>query len=281
MKNPSFVEIVDRDSYTMPASNKRGEQVYKNTNFLMRQDKDAYYAYAKGGKTGSTTEAGACLVAAASNDSMNLICLIYKDESTEGVNRWTLAKSLFDYGFNEFSTVDVQTLLEKAEPVKTQIENYASTDEGDGLLQFQGPSSPGTLTTLKKATVDGILNGTDTIEAETSYSKSLEAPILKDDVLGTVTYKSKATGEVIYTGNLIASRDVLQAGAEPDANGGTAVTVAQPVDIEKIKPNDGIYYWLIIPGALIVFLVVRLVTVQRRKRKRFNKRRPHYSYRIK
>ena len=281
MTNPKFTAIVDQESYTMPATNKRQEKTYNNTCFLMRSDKESYYPYATGGKTGSTEYAGACLVAMASNDEMDLICLIFKDESTDGADRWSLAKSLFDFGFNSYSTVDVQTLLDKAAQVQVQIENYASSDESDGLLEFVGPQTAGTFVTLDKTVVSGILDGTDTVQSETAYSKSLQAPVLKGDVLGTVTYKSASTGEELYSGSLIASRDVLQAGAEPDASGGTAVTLMDPIDVEELKTDPAIYYWLLIPGALIVFLVVRLLAVNKRKRKRFNKRRPHYSYRIK
>ena len=256
VKNPAFMDIIDRDSYTMPQSNKQSSKSKGNTNLLMRSDEDEYYPYATGGKTGSTEQ---------------------------GAKRWSTAKTLFDFGFNNFVTIDLQQLLDKAEPVKVQIDNYASTDENDGLLVFEGPQSAGTYQTIDKSIADGILDGTDRIIAdEPDFTSTLQAPILKGDVLGTVTYRSEATGEPIYTGNLIATRDVLQAGAEPDASGGTAVTVVQPVNIEEIKSSDGsIFYWLIIPGALIIFLVVRLLTVTRRKRKRFSKKRPHYSYRIK
>ena len=73
-----------------------------------------------------------------------------------------------------------------------------------------------------------------------------------------------------------------EAGSEPDASGGTAVSVMPAVNVEEIsKHDDSIYYWLIVPGVLIALLVWRLVTEQRRKRKRFGKRRPYYSYRIK
>jgi D-alanyl-D-alanine carboxypeptidase (penicillin-binding protein 5/6) len=285
MKNAEFMNIVKQESFTMPQSDKRMEKTYDNTNHLMDKEDSDYYSYATGVKTGSTSAAGACLVATATKDGMNLICLIFKDESEDGVNRWSLSKSLFDYGFDNYTTVDVQTLLAKAPSVQIQIENYAAGDKGDGLLTFEAPSSPGTLVTVKKSTAQGILDSTDTeaIEAVPAYDDTkLTAPILKGDVLGTVTYKNKATGDELYTGPLIASRDIAEAGAEPDASGGTAVSVMPAVSMEDINKHDGdIFYWLIPPGILIAVLVWRLVTVQHRKRKRFSKKRPHYSYRIK
>jgi len=284
MKNQSFRDIVSQESFTLPRTDKRVEKEFKNTNFLLRRDReDAYYSYATGVKTGDTTQAGKCLAASATKDGMNLICLIFRDMSIEGDKRWAEARALFEYGFQNFTTLDIQTLLDKAPPVRVQVQNYSPADASDGLLTFEAPSSPGTLVTVKKETARDILSSSDNdaIEAVPAYDESkLTAPILKGDVLGTVTYKSRATGEVLYTGALIASRDVREAGSEPGASGGTAVSVMPAVSVEEISKHDGdIYYWLIVPGVLIGLLVWRLVTEQRRKRKRF-KRRPHYSYRI-
>ena len=285
MKNPNFVSIVSQESFTLPRTDKRMEKVFRNTNYLMRKDKDAYYPYATGIKTGDTAQAGKCLVASASKNGMNLICLIFKDTSDEGQKRWSEAKALFEYGFENYTTLEVQTLLDKAPPVRVQVENYSPMDESDGLLTFEAPSSPGTLVTVKKSTAQSILDAkdTDAIEAVPYYEdEKLTAPILKGDVLGTVTYRCKATGEELYTGALVASRDVREAGSEPDASGGTAVSVMPAVNVEEIsKHDDSIYYGLIVPGVLIGLLIWRLVTEQRRKRKRFGKRRPYYSYRIK
>ena len=286
MKKPDFRDIVSQESFTLPRTDKRVEKVFRNTNFLLRKDKpDAYYAYATGVKTGDTMQAGKCLVASASKDGMNLICLIFKDTSENGQKRWSEAKALFEYGFDNYTTLEVQKLLDKAPPVRVQVENYSPMDESDGLLTFEAPSSPGTLITVKKSTAQSILESkdADAIEAVPFYDdEKLTAPILKGDMLGTVTYRCKATGEELYTGALIASRDVREAGSEPGASGGTAVSVMPAVNVEEIsKHDDSIYYWLIVPGVLIALLIWRLVTEQRRKRKRFGKRRPYYSYRIK
>jgi hypothetical protein len=101
--------------------------------------------------------------------------------------------------------------------------------------------------------------------------------------LGTVTYKSVNTGETIYQMSLIASRDVVKAGTEPNASGATAVETQAPVlppEIVTKQDNPYIWLWLIPVAGLIAFLVVRLLTVNKRKRKRFKHRQPHYSYKI-
>lgn len=279
LKNPQFVDIVKQSSYTMPADNKKGETNVPNTNKLLLSEDTYYYPNATGVKTGSTPAAGGCLVASASKDGMNLICLIYKDETSDESDRWKVAKNLFEWGFQNKKTIDVASLLDSAEPVQVQVENYSAEDTGKGLLEFKKPDAGTAFVTLEKATAEGLQNGTDSLVATPTYNaEPLQAPIEKDAVLGTVTYTSKATGEQVYSCDLIASREVAEAGT---TSGETAVTTLPPTQPIK-DPGQGsgsVWYWLIIPVLLIGFLVFRLVTTRRSKR--FKKRKPHYSYRIK
>ena len=284
MKNPTFMGIVDKSSYTLPADNKRQSQLYKNTNKLCDRDSEYYYSAANGMKTGSTNFAGGCLVASASKNGMNLIALLFKDDSQDGRGRWPDARSLFEFGFDNYRTVDLQELLVDVKPVQAQVENYAANDVSEGLLEFAGPEPGMVYKTLPKDVVEGLLNGTDSLEPVPTFTSPLQAPILKGSILGTVQYKSKNTGEVVCSDNLVATRDVLQAGTEPNASGGTAVATQPPIIPEKLKTqrdNSGIWLWLLIPAGLIVFLVFRLFTVNRKKRKRYSTRRkPQYSYKI-
>jgi D-alanyl-D-alanine carboxypeptidase len=282
MKNPTFKEIVDKSSYTLPEN---GEQ-YDNTNYLIRKDKeDDYYAYANGMKTGSTEEAGACLVASASKDNTNLIVLLFNDNEKDGDDRWKDAKSLFDFGFNNYKTIKLSEALKDTPPLQQTVENSSATDEKGGLLEFASPSED-TYVTLPNDVASGLINGSDSIEYDTVFTNgsTLQAPIVKDQVLGTVTYKSKKTGEPIYSGPLVASRDVLQAGTESSVKGGTAVATLPPTIPEQlVKKSDhsGIWLWLLIPLGLIGFLVFRLLTVNKKRRKRYSTRRkPQYSYKI-
>lgn len=281
MKNATFMDIVDRVSYTMPENN----QTYDNTNELLDSSNSSYYyAYANGMKTGSTKNAGACLVASATKDDMNLICLLFNYPEEKGDNRWPGAKELFDFGFSKYSTVDLTALLANTTPVQEMVENCSATDEKGGLLEFSLPGE-GTYVTLAKDVAQGLKSGTDEVEVDAVFASGtpLQAPIQKDEVLGTVTYKSKSTGEPLYTGPLVATRDVLQAGTESNVNGGTAVTTLPPTIPEQlIKKTDhsGIWLWLLIPTGLIAFLVFRLLTLNRKRRKRYTRKKPQYSYKI-
>lgn len=288
LQNPEFVKIVGQETYTMPSTNKYSrERVVKNTNKLLRTEESSYYySNATGVKTGSTPYAGDCLVSSASKDGMNLVCLIFKVPENDPA-RWPIAKSLFEWGFENFETVDFAKLLEKTktEPIQEAVENVAVSDSG--LLDFNAPKAGSAFVTLDKATAEGLLNDTDKIEAETTYNVEypLQAPIAKDDLLGTVIYKSANTGKIIYQASLIASRDVPALGTEPNVSGNTPVDIQTPTTVipnKVVKDNGNLYIFILIgiAGALIVFLVIRMLTANRRKHKRFKSRQPHYSYKI-
>jgi D-alanyl-D-alanine carboxypeptidase (penicillin-binding protein 5/6) len=280
MKNPDFRDIVKTFSYDMAATNKQGARTVENTNKLIEPDGDFFYANCTGIKTGSTPKAGGCIVSSASKDGMNLICLVYGENPSTNTERWKVSKGLFEWGFENYSTIDVASLLEAAEPVQVQVENYSAEDSGKGMLEFKKPEAGTTFVTLDKATADALKNGTDSLVPTPAYNAELplQAPVKKDDVLGTVAYSSKATGEQVCSFDLIASRGIAEAGTMSSE---TAVTTLPPTPPKK-DPGEGsgsVWYWLIIPVVLIGFLVFRLVTT---RRKRFKKRsRPHYSYRIK
>lgn len=282
MKNPAFMEIVNRVSYTLPENNRE----YSTTNQLLDGESEYYYPYANGMKTGMTTSAGHCLVASASKDDMHLIVLLFKDmETDDGRDRWKDSKSLFDSGFKNYKTLKLSEVLKDTPPLQQTVENCSTTDEKGGLLEFAAPSEE-TYVTISDDTASGLLNGSDSVQIEPVFTAvtPLQAPIQKDKVLGTVTYKSEKTSEVIYSGSLVASRDVLQAGTESSVKGGTAVATLPPTIPEQlIKKSDhsGIWLWLLIPVALIGFLVFRLLTVNKKRRRRYSTRKkPQYSYKI-
>ena len=282
MQDPTFMEIVGTETFNIPIQKAK---LLKNTNYLIREDEtDKYYPYANGMKTGSTELAGRCVVASAKKDGMNLLCLLFGDPDEFGPNRWPLAKQLFDFGFNNYQTLKLSTALANVGPIQIQVANYAANDAGSGIITFSAEDFVQQYVTLENDVANKILGGTYTVTASATYDESLAAPITEGQVLGTVTYTCVETDDEIYSGELIAPRDVVATGMEPDANGNTAVATMSPLVPEEIvttEDNALVWIWVIIPAGLVVFLVIRLVTVNKRKRRRFKKRKPHYSYRIK
>ena len=286
MNNPTFMNLISKESHTMPKTNKQAQRQIENRDYLIRTDKpEYYYKYANGMKTGSTTGAGGCLVASATKDGQNLVCVVLGDNSTNKKERWSVVKDLFNYGFENFTTIDVMSLVDNKDSLTAQVENYAANDIYDGTLEFVKPLPEDQYITVGNSDAAKLTDGTDTIEITKSFfDEPLTAPIYKNDVLGKVEYKSVNTDIIVFSGNLVASRDVLQAGSSSDSIGDTAVMTMPPTameDLNREKDNSGLVFLLIISGSLITFLVIRIVTVKQKKRRKYRRKKPSYSYKIK
>ena len=283
MNNAAFMQMVGHATYVMPETNKQTERTIKTYNEFLIEDNSNYYEYANGMKTGSTKGAGGCLVASATKDDQNLVCVVFGDTSNGKQQRWDAAKSLFEYGFDNYTTIDSLSLVDTTEQLSAQVENYASTDIYDGLLEFAPPTPIERYLTLENDVAGQILSG-DTIEATREYyEEPLTAPIYENDVVGTVTYKSFKTGIVIMQGYLVATRDVLDAGSAPGSVGDSAVMTMAPTAMESLeddKNNSALLILLVIPAGLIIFLAIRLFSIKRKKRRKYRRRTPHYSYKI-
>ncbi len=105
--NKEFVEIASSTSYTIPATNKVNQtrpiaMLHKMINRYAKY----YDSSVICGKTGSTPEAGRTLVTCAQKNGMKLLCVVM---GTEEPNQYLETKTLFDYGFNNFSLVNTNT----------------------------------------------------------------------------------------------------------------------------------------------------------------------------
>ena len=116
MNNETFKNIVNKKNCKVSATELYPqERFYKNTNSLLdSSNKRYYYEYATGIKTGFTTQAKNCLIASASKDGLNLIAVMLGAEATENglSGRYTDAKNLFNYGFENFEKVDMKVSME-------------------------------------------------------------------------------------------------------------------------------------------------------------------------
>lgn len=175
-KNKTFQKIIQTVSYTIPATDiyPKDDRYLVNTNALINSSNKYYYEYALGGKTGYTSQAGNCLVAFAKKDGVTLICVILKAHNTE--ERFTDAKTLFDFGFDNFST---QKIAIKGTVVDTVTVENATKDSKSLNL------------TTSETISDYIANDTDleNLEYEINLDNTeLSAPIYTGDKLGTITY---------------------------------------------------------------------------------------------
>ncbi len=94
MKNETILEISKKSS----SCNRfiSGDEItWRNTNALVRKDSGRYYSPCIGLKTGTSTMAGKCLIAAGRANGREVLSVIMNSTQT---GRWSDAKTLLDYG---------------------------------------------------------------------------------------------------------------------------------------------------------------------------------------
>lgn len=185
-------ELYKKTYYKLPASDlyARDDRIFTTTNELILSGSTNYYRYAKGLKTGFTTPAGHCLIGYASKDGLELITVLLNCSTSD--NRYLETRNLLDYGFTNFSYKKFAT---KGNSIET-IEVKGATKDTKKLNLI--------LDNDINITVNNDLD-ISTIEREIKINDKIKAPIAKDTVLGSVTYKLNG---IEYSANLIAENDV-------------------------------------------------------------------------
>ncbi|MBQ1186793.1 MAG: D-alanyl-D-alanine carboxypeptidase [Clostridia bacterium] len=141
-----------------------GESELVNTNKLIR-----YYDGCFGLKTGTTGKAGSCLTATAERDGLTLIAVVLGSPTSK--DRFSGAQKLLDYGFANYTFVDVKADTSEftALPVKKGVTKSVMPIAEEGLPLL-----------LKKGEEGGITQSY-------SFEENLTAPIKKGDIIGYVT----------------------------------------------------------------------------------------------
>ena len=184
MTYDAFMEIVGRKAYTVPETNISKKRELHSTNYLISTWRTGwpgyYYEDARGIKTGSTPEAGYCLVATAIRTGRQLISVVLGaeratlEDGTVQTRSFSETIRLFDHGFDDFKSM---RLIEPDEficevPVELSSEaNYVVVHPAESLTRMV-PSDlmPGDLTR--------------TVEL---YDEVVDAPVAEGDELGTIT----------------------------------------------------------------------------------------------
>jgi D-alanyl-D-alanine carboxypeptidase len=109
MKHPEFREIVDMSEATISTQDREIDVV--NTNLLVVPNSGYDYGPATGAKTGTTRQAGPCLVASARSDDESYIAVVL--DAAEDVQRYEAATTALEYGFGEYES---EPLVEREEP---------------------------------------------------------------------------------------------------------------------------------------------------------------------
>ena len=258
MKHETFRTIVTTKSYDMPATNIHPEvRTVHSTNALISNwNVTGYlYSYATGIKTGHTNESGYCLAAAATKEDRSLISVVMGCEREPGTSgskgRTDFSETirLFEWGFNNFST---QTILDTTKRDIPEIEVTLGKGTNYVTLEPQGEIS---------ALLPNDISTEDFKYDYTLNANSVEAPVEKGQVLGTITasFNGKEYGSL----PLVAS-----IGVEVD-------TLMYNLDrIQKFFSQLWVKILLVILLVVILFFIVRRLIFGGRR----GSRRGGYSY---
>lgn len=260
-----FREYATTTVHTVPATNLSDARELHTTNYLTSglTVGKYYYDKASGIKTGFTSKAGGCLIATAHDGNENLLSIVCgcdkveNDDGTETDERFTETKGLLEYGFSNFTYVQV---LSNTSMLGMPDVLYA---EGRGNVVVRASDNVSVLLPS-----DCQLSE---IEMQVKYlaDGQLEAPLAAGQVVGTVT--------AVYHGNPIASSDLVTL---------TEVKRSVPQYVAD-KTNDAIggffgklmrMWYLSIPLLLLLVIVAALFLLRavnvRKAKKRRARRRP-------
>ncbi len=186
LENENFRKISGQASCAIPATNMWGPRKYDSTNQLLIAGDQYYYQYVFSGKTGFTSQAKHCLVTAAYNNDLELICVVLGND-----DRFNVTRSLYEYAFSNY---ELKNVINKNDVVTNITVNGASNDTKN-LDILISETIPALVETNVNTELTPIID----------LNNNISAPISQGDVLGKVTYTING---VNYTSDLIASHDV-------------------------------------------------------------------------
>lgn len=253
---PKFSEITNTTTYYC-----EGDEVpLITTNLLIDQNRggEYYYMYAKGIKTGTTDQAGRCLVTTATADGYSYMAVLLHSPYTEGVTEdygtMTDAADLFRWAL---TSLELKTVATSETPVCRTKVNLAWGKDSVLLVPEKNLSA----IVPKDLTEENIIT-------ETEVPESVDAPLDTDTAVGTATiyYKDSKTGEKqeIAKVNLVPSEKIEMSGFLYVLN--VITTVLQS-------------YWFLVIIGIIIFILICYFIMSKINRKRSEKNRKVRRYR--
>lgn len=197
-----FLRICNTKFYEVPPTNVNpSPRKYYTTNYLISTARNADYLYkgANGVKTGSTSDAGYCLIATADRGERSLLSVVLgaervtREDGTRDTQSFSETIRLFDYGFDSFQRaviLDTLELIDEVSVTLSQEQNTVKVHPAESI----------------ECLIPSDITPEDITRTVTFHAESVEAPVQKGQVLGTVTL---SYGDTVYaTVDLLADEDV-------------------------------------------------------------------------
>ena len=184
-------EIAQKTEYELPNLPDGKERKFKTTNTLITPKNQYFYENATGLKTGYTDIAKSCIVATAKKDDVELMCVVLGGDKTEDrkAQREIDCKTLFEYGFNNYTGADV--CVKNGSADKSKISNLPNTLKDVDIGYSESLH---------------LLVPTDnSYTTAYTFNDDIKLPIKKGETLGNITYTIDGTE---YKVNIIALNDV-------------------------------------------------------------------------
>jgi D-alanyl-D-alanine carboxypeptidase (penicillin-binding protein 5/6) len=255
-KHPLFVDITNTITIDIPATNKSPLRHLVTTNYLISPYRTTYYyQYAKGIKTGTTDEAGYCLISSASKNGVNLVAVIMGagektlEDGTHINTAFTESKRLYEWAFSNYKKRDLAVTSDLIKEIPIKL--------GKGVNSIIVKPQTGISALLPSDSQESDFSRNIVIYSERDKTP-LTAPISAGQVVGEISVSYKGT--VAGTAKLISSTSVEQSNFQ--------------YIIHQIVTNPLLLILSIIfILALIIFLLFIITNRKRlRNRSRYNNR---------
>ena len=253
LKLPNFKKISDTVSYTCEGD----DSPLRTTNYLIDGNSEYYYTYAEGIKTGTTDQAGRCLVTTASADGQSYILILLGAPYKEGVHEeyftFTDAAALFRWCL---TSLELKTVTTVNTPICEEKVKYASGRSKVTLV----PEKDIVTILPKELTPDSIVT-------EINIDGELEAPLKADQTVGTISYyyvdPKTNQKQLLETVNLLPAEDV--------EHSGFLATLEVAGEVFKS------YWFLFVIGLIVLVMLVYIIASRvHRRRKRRNREVKRY-----
>ena len=244
LKYPVFETIVATNVYNLPETNMNKERQIVNTNFLISPYRVTYYNKdVKGIKTGSTEDAGKCLIAHASRNGYNYLSVAmggdYRDTDNDGIEEnqaFMDTNKMFNWAFRNLK---YEIVTQEGQFVCSVPLNYCWD-----------------LETIKLVALDEVMalvpqgNDSQSVSFQPyEVAESIDAPVKKGDKLG----KAK----VIFAGQQIGTVDLV---ASEDARMSVFLYIR---NIPLVR-----YIFIAVIVLIVAYIIVFIIANQKRKKKR-------------
>lgn len=255
LQNSFFCEIAGTFTTEIAATNKYHSTRYlRNTNSLLNPGISDYYCeYVKNGKTGTTDDAGRCVISSASYDGYNYLLVVmnakFYDCDNDGVNEnmaFVLSKQIYEWAYKNLRIREVanpSVYVGETEVRLSKEYDYVSLVPETSISALV-PSGVG---------ADNVL--IEIYDDETLFT--VDAPVKKGDPLGRAAIKY--AGQTVAEVNLVAAFDVERSTLKYVGD-----LILKAVNTTVFKVVAVLVFLVILPLFLILFIVL---PAKRRKRK--------------